>query len=104
MAGYFVVTSHASGPVRLLGATSQAFSDVMMHRSLEQSGVTRMAHVDFVDLAPGEPVSFAPGGYHLMLMGRTQELHPGEAVPVTLRFNNGQSLEVNFRVTGVQGE
>jgi copper(I)-binding protein len=104
MAGYFVVTSHAPGPVRLLGAASPAFGNVMMHRSLEESGVTRMVHVDGVDLAPGQSVAFAPGSYHLMLMGRTQELHAGEEVPVTLRFNDDQTLVVNFRVTGVQGE
>ena len=104
MAGYFVVTSHAPGSLRLLGAASPAFGNVMMHRSLEESGVTRMVHVDGVDLAPGQSVAFAPGSYHLMLMGRTQELHAGEEVPVTLRFNDDQTLVVNFRVTGVQGE
>jgi copper(I)-binding protein len=104
MAGYFVITSHAPGPFRLLGATSPAFGDVMVHRSLEESGVTHMAHVDGVDLNPGQSVAFAPGGYHLMLMGRTQELHVGEEVPVTLRFNDDQTLVVNFRVTGAQDE
>ena len=104
MAGYFVVTSHAPGSLRLLGAASPAFGNVMMHRSLEESGVTRMVHVDGVDLAPGQSVAFAPGSYHLMLMGRTQELHAGEEVPVTLRFNDDQTLVVNFRVTGTQDE
>jgi len=104
MAGYFVITSNAPGRLRLLGAASPAFGDVMVHRSLEESGVTHMAHVDGVDLNPGQSVAFAPGGYHLMLMGRTQELHAGEEVPVTLRFNDDQTLVVNFRVTGAQDE
>jgi len=104
MAGYFVITSNAPGRLRLLGAASPAFGDVMVHRSLEESGVTHMAHMDGVDLNPGQSVAFAPGGYHLMLMGRTQELHAGEEVPVTLRFNDDQTLVVNFRVTGAQDE
>jgi copper(I)-binding protein len=104
MAGYFVITSHAPGKLRLVGAASPAFDGVMVHRSLEDSGVARMMHVDGVDLPPGQSVAFAPGGYHLMLMGRTQELHAGEEVPVTLRFNDDQTLVVNFRVTGAQDE
>jgi copper(I)-binding protein len=104
MAGYFVITSHASVPLRLTGATSPAFGDVMMHRSVEEAGVERMVHVDGVDLAPGQSLAFAPGGYHLMLMDRKQELHAGEEVPVTLRFSDGQTLAVHFQVVGAQGE
>jgi hypothetical protein len=104
MAGYFVITSQASGPLRLVGAASPAFGGVMMHRSVEKDGMARMVHVDGVDLAPGQPVAFAPGGYHLMLMNRTRDLHTGEEVPVTLQFGDGQTLVVSFRVTGVQGE
>jgi copper(I)-binding protein len=104
MAGYFVITSQASGPLRLVGAASPAFGGVMVHRSVEKDGMARMEHVDGVDLAPGQPVAFAPGGYHLMLMNRTRDLHTGEEVPVTLQFGDGQTLVVSFRVTGVQGE
>jgi len=104
MAGYFVITSQAPGPLRLVGAESPAFGGVMVHRSVEQDGMARMVHVDGVDLDPGQSVAFAPGGYHLMLMNRTGELHAGEDVPVTLQFGDGETLVVHFRVTGVQGE
>ena len=104
MAGYFVITSHASGSLRLTGASSPAFGHVMLHRSVDEAGVARMAHVDGVDLAPGQPVAFAPGGYHLMLMHRTQALQAGETVPVILHFSDGETLAVSFRVAGAQGE
>jgi copper(I)-binding protein len=104
MAGYFVITSHAPGPLRLTGATSPAFGHVMLHRSIEEDGEQRMVHVEGVDLAPDESVAFAPGGYHLMLMHRTRALSEGEEVPVTLSFSDGQTIVVRFRVTGAQGE
>jgi copper(I)-binding protein len=104
MAGYFVITSQAAEPLRLVGASSPAFGGVMVHRSVEDAGMARMMHVDGVDLAPGQSVTFSPGGYHLMLMNRTRDLHEGEEVLVTLHFGDGQTLEVSFRVTGVQGE
>jgi copper(I)-binding protein len=104
MAGYFVIISHATGPLRLVGAASPAFDDVMLHRSVEEAGMAHMAHVDGVDLVPGQAFAFAPGGYHLMLMHSTQDVHVGADVPVTLRFSNSQTLTVRFRVVGAQGE
>lgn len=104
MAGYFSITSHASGPSKLVGATSPAFGHVMLHRSVHEGGMARMVHVDGVDLAPGQTVTFEPGGYHLMLMHRQKPLQPGEEVPVILRFGDGETLKVPFRVEGAQGE
>ncbi len=104
LAGYFVITSHAPAPLRLVGATSPAFGGVMLHRSVHEGGMERMVHVVGVDLAPGQAVAFAPGGYHLMLMDRKQPLHAGDEVPVTLRFSGGQTLEVQFRVEGAQAQ
>jgi copper(I)-binding protein len=104
MAGYFSITSHASTPLQLVGAASHAFGQVMLHRSLHDGGVARMVPVEGVDLAPGRTVVFEPGGYHLMLIHRKKTLRPGDEVPVTLRFGNGETLKVPFRVEGAQGE
>lgn len=104
LAGYFSITNQGSFPLYLVGASSPAFGDVMLHRSVEKDGMQRMVHVDRLDLAPGQTLVFAPGGYHLMLMDRKHPLHPGDKVPVTLRFSDGQTLEVPFRVEGTRGE
>jgi copper(I)-binding protein len=104
MAGYFSLTSHASEPLRLVGATSPAFSEVMLHQSVEEVGVAHMVGVNAVTLAPGQSVAFSPGGYHLMLMDRKQTLQVGDEVPITLRFSDGQTLEAPFKVVGTKGE
>jgi hypothetical protein len=104
MAGYFSLTSHASEPLRLVGATSPAFSDVMLHQSVEEAGMAHMVGVDAVTLAPGQSVAFSPGGYHLMLMDSKQTLHIGDEVPITLRFSDGQTLLAPFKVVGAKGE
>lgn len=104
MAGYFRITSHAASPLYLVGATSTAFGAVMLHRSVEEGGVSHMEHVDRVTLEPAGTVEFAPGGYHLMLMQRMQDMHAGQEVPVTLRFSDGETLTAQFRVVGAQGE
>jgi copper(I)-binding protein len=102
MAGYFRMTSHATGPLYLVGAASPAFGEVMLHRSIEEAGISRMEPVDRVTLNAAQTVGFAPGGYHLMLMQRKQDVNAGQEVPVTLRFSNGETLTARFKVVGVQ--
>jgi copper(I)-binding protein len=104
MAGYFRITSHAPGPLYLVGADSPAFGMAMLHRSVEDAGVSRMEHVDRVTLNPAQTVVFAPGGYHLMLMQRKQDVRTGQAVPLTLRFSNGETITTRFRVVGIEDE
>ena len=104
MAGYFGIVSHAPGPLRLVGASSPAFGEVMLHRSREASGMARMESVHGVTLNPDLPFVFAPGGYHLMLMQRKRELQPGDEVPVTLEFSDGETLTVRFTVVGARGQ
>jgi copper(I)-binding protein len=104
MAGYFSITSQASEPLRLVGAASPAFAEVMLHQSVEEKGVARMESLDGLSLAPGQSIAFAPGGYHLMFMGSKLALGVGDEVSVTLRFSDGRTLEVPFKVVGAQGE
>jgi len=43
-------------------------------------------------------VTLAPGGYHLMLMGMTQQLRPGESFPLTLHFAYEPPVTVTVKV------
>lgn len=70
----------------------------MMHRSTEKDGMAGMEPVLRLEVAPGETLNFAPGGYHLMLMKRLVPLAIGEKVNVTLLFADGAHLPVIFQV------
>lgn len=98
--GYFVLHNSARQPAVLVSAASAAFGHVMMHRTTEEAGVSRMLHVDSVDVPAGGKVSFAPGGYHLMLMQPTRKLAPGERIPVMLEFLGGRQVTAEFQVRG----
>lgn len=104
LAGYFELTNTGNEARRLTGAASDAFGRVMIHRSVQADGQSRMEHVGEVIVAPGKGVSFAPGGLHLMLMKRQAELGPGDAVPIELRFDDGERLTVDFRVVGADAQ
>ncbi|MBA4742590.1 MAG: copper chaperone PCu(A)C [Azoarcus sp.] len=97
-AGYFNLTNTGDLPVVLDGAQSPGFAQVMIHRSAIENGVARMRHVAQLELPAGSTLSFAPGGYHLMLMQRQGPLAPGDQVEVILQFADGQRLPVSFAV------
>ena len=74
---------------------------VMMHMSMHKNGEASMMMVDKIDVAPGKTVQFAPGGYHLMLMHRKKDLKVGDKVLINLEFSDGQKMDVQFKVGGV---
>lgn len=101
LAGYFTLTNDGSAPVTLTGAISGAFKQIMMHRSFESDGMSKMAPVAKLTIQPRKSVHFRPGSYHLMLMGRQQSLSVGDTVPIQLQFKNSGALTVEFKVVPV---
>ena len=95
-AGYFTLTNTGSQSVVLTGAQSPAFAQVMMHRSSLEKGMASMQHVAQVEVPAGATLTFASGGYHLMLLQRQRELALGDRVEGSLLFADGQSLPVTF--------
>jgi len=95
-AGYFSLTNRGSQPVILTGAQSPDFAQVMMHQSSLVNGMASMQHVEQIEVSAGNTLTFASGGYHLMLLQRQRELSLGDQVEVILLFADGQRLPVTF--------
>ncbi|MGR3444421.1 MAG: copper chaperone PCu(A)C [Roseovarius sp.] len=87
---------------RLTALETPAAGHVMLHGSeTDANGVSRMTHIEALDLAPGTPVTFAPGGLHVMLMGLTGKLEEGSTFPLTLTFEKTGEITVEVPVLGV---
>ena len=72
----------------------------MIHESREEDGVMRMLHVDAVSVPAEGMVAFAPGGFHVMVMGlQPGELPVGEMVEATLIFDRAGEVPVTFMMT-----
>lgn len=95
-AGYFDLINHGTQPVVLAGASSAAFAEVMMHRSELNNGMASMRHVSRVEVPAGATLSFAAGGYHLMLLQHQRSLALGDRVEVVLELADGRTLPVTF--------
>ena len=95
--GYLVVTN-AGKPDVLVKVESPAAARVEMHSSSMAGGVMRMRQEDRVPVPAGGSVAFAPGGYHLMLIGLTKTMKAGDKVPATLTFASGAKVQTAFAV------
>ncbi|ALL12045.1 copper chaperone PCu(A)C [Caulobacter henricii] len=95
--GFMTFANAGPRPVRLLSAESPVAGKVEIHQSAMANGVMSMRRQDDGVVIPaGGSVAFAPGGYHLMLLGLKQPLVQGQKVPLTLVFDNGRRAAVEL--------
>lgn len=96
--GYMSLTNRGDAAVNLLAASSPAYADVSIHRSVESDGTVAMRPVAQITIEAHSRLDFAAAGYHFMLMQPIKPLEPGDRVPFTLRFADGSSVTVQFEV------
>jgi copper(I)-binding protein len=102
--GYFTMHNRGAAPAELVAASSTACGMIMLHRSVESSGMSRMMDVTSVSVPANGTVAFAPGGYHLMCMDPGSAMAPGKTVPVTLVFSDGSKTHADFGVKNAAGK
>lgn len=90
-AGYLALKNNARDAITITRVTSPQFARIEMHESAIENGVSRMYPLPELILAPGQTISFEPGGKHLMLMQATDmsdtvvlEFHAGSTVVLTV--------------------
>lgn len=104
LAGYMRLVNTSGHDRTLVSADSPDFAQVMFHRSMRRNGMDEMIHLDRITIPKGGELTFAPGGYHLMLMGRRHPLAHGQHVKITLHFQDGSAQAIEFVVRGASGE
>jgi periplasmic copper chaperone A len=102
--GYFSLHNTGRWPARLTGTSSLACGMLMLHKSSENGGMSRMEDVSGINVPAGGVVTFAPGGYHLMCMKPTSGMKPGASLAVTLKFSDGSATTAHFAVKNAKGE
>lgn len=87
------MTFTAAEPLTLLGAATPAAGIVEIHQMKMEGDVMKMRAVESLALPAGQPVTLAPGGYHLMVMDLKAPFKAGSTVPFTLRFRDAKGVE-----------
>ncbi|MGP6157469.1 MAG: copper chaperone PCu(A)C [Vulcanimicrobiaceae bacterium] len=96
---YATIVNRGARSDRLLGGSSPLAARLEMHRTTTSNAsgsmagrgnmparMTTMLPVPSVSIPAGGQTVFAPGGYHIMLIGLRHDLKAGERVPVRLHF------------------
>jgi len=63
--------------------------------------VMKMRPIAGIDIPPGQAVTLAPGGLHIMLEGLAKPLKAGQSFPLTLTFDKAGTRTVNVAVEKV---
>lgn len=99
-AGYCVISNGTGEVVTITGASSPVFAHAMLHKSVTVNGLDKMIAVPKIVIEAGKQFSFAPGGYHIMLMPPHKPLKLGERVPVEFAVSGGAPVTARFLVKG----
>lgn len=98
-AAYITLANTGTEPDRLTAATGDVAQAIEIHRTQVEDGVMRMRQVEGgVVLEPGETAEMRPGGLHVMLVGVTRSLHPGDRFTLDLELERAGRLPVEVEV------
>lgn len=97
-AAYLSITNHGAHEDILVGAYSPAARRVEFHRTSFESGMAKMRPAGSLVIEPGNTLTAAPGGLHLMLVDLKTPLVKGESVPLVLTFKGAGDITVQLKI------
>jgi hypothetical protein len=96
---YLTIENHGGGADLLVSADSSACGTTELHETYDKgSGVMGMRPVAGIDIPAGGSVTLQPGGIHLMCIDRLADFAPGDHIPLTLKFQNAGTIEVDATI------
>jgi periplasmic copper chaperone A len=100
--GYLTIENKGATPDKLMDGTSRAAGKVEVHETTMSNGVATMRPVKGgLSIPPGQSITLAPGGYHLMMTELKGPLKKGDKLVVTLVFEKAGEAKATFDVLGV---
>ena len=88
---------------RLMAVSTPRATVAQIHIVTTDSGVIRMRETEGIEIAAHATVLLAPEGRHVMLMGLSRPLIPGERFTLSLRFAQAGQLDVSVEVVPATG-
>ena len=94
LAGYFTIMNHSGKSAEIVGASSDKFEKIELHKTVHEGGVAKMIAQPSVEVGKHATVKFQPGGLHLMLINPKAQLKAGDKVEITLKLKKGGDLKM----------
>jgi copper(I)-binding protein len=101
-AGYLTIENRGATPDKLIGASTPTAAKAVIHEMAMDNGVMTMRPVQGgLSIPPGQSITLAPGGYHIMLMELKAPFKEGDKVPLTLQFEKAGTVDVMLDVQAI---
>jgi len=99
---YMTLQNTGDAPVTVTGLRTELAMMPMIHASTtDAQGVTRMTHMEQVEIAEGDTVALEPGGLHVMLMDLQRPMVEGESFTLSLILADGEEIAVEVPILGM---
>lgn len=95
---YFDLSYAGAAPVTITAVTVAGAGMTMIHDYADNGGKMQMKMAGPITLKQGTPVTFAPGGLHVMAMEPSADLSAGTTATVTLTLSDGTSVAIDAPV------
>src|SRR5205823_4516935 len=84
---YMTIENVSQTDYKLVSVSDTIAEMTMLHQmTLDSKGVMRMHIIDSLDIPAGQTVTLDTNGYHAMLMNVSEDIYPGDAIPLTMIF------------------
>ena len=93
---FMTITSREDA--KLVAASTPIAKTTEIHQSMMMDGMNQMHAVESIALPAGKPVELKAGGYHMMLMGLSKPVTPGQKVPITLEIVDAKGKRAKVEV------
>jgi len=101
-AGYMTITNKGTTPDKVSCVSDDASAQCEIHSMTMEGGVMKMRPVEGgLEIKPGETVTLAPSGFHVMFRQLKHPLEQGKTVKATLKFDKAGTVDVEYPVMAI---
>ena len=98
-AAFMHIANAAKEADTLVSVTGPAAKAIEVHEMREDGGMMKMQPLkDGLEIPAEGEVELKPGGYHIMMIGLTEDLTEGTTIELTLTFKNAGDLKLEVPV------
>lgn len=95
---YLTIDNQGDSPDRLVAASVTFADAVEIQAPVLESGVLKTATVKAVEIAPGQVLTFQPGGLHLVLQSVHRSFVHGQHFDLALTFEKAGPVEIEIEI------
>lgn len=93
-AAFMTITNNTDQNISLVSASNSVSKFTELHTHVSENGMKKMIQIPQIDIPAKSSTQLKPGGLHIMMIGLSKAVNPGDKVDLTLNFSNGKSIDL----------